>query len=201
MARWRNTPTPGTFLRTVVIDSYAAGFLKANGRCQIVSLGAGFCTRFFRLLEENSFRGEKLYYEVDFPEVLQLKAKVFQASTDTPRWVGLDLANGQSAERLCAAIQHAIPTLIIAECFFPYLAEEDGRQFLQKLSERLDFELISFDFAFNCCTSPFAKQLKVSLGEVLLNEKGVPVPNSTPSERFTLLHAYSDRIAIEEKQR
>lgn len=65
----------GTFLRTWSIDRLVNAFLAGEGQRQIVSLGAGTDTRFFRIAS-NATQAARLakYIEVDFPEATTKKA-------------------------------------------------------------------------------------------------------------------------------
>jgi O-methyltransferase involved in polyketide biosynthesis len=50
-------------------------FLDIHPKAVIVNLGAGLCTRYFRV--DN---GEVHWYEVDFPEVIALRRQFFEES-------------------------------------------------------------------------------------------------------------------------
>lgn len=69
----------GTYLRTWSIDRLVDAFLAGEGSRQIVSLGAGTDTRFFRLASnaQQSSRIAK-YVEVDFPEATTKKAMIIR---------------------------------------------------------------------------------------------------------------------------
>ncbi|ORY79389.1 S-adenosyl-L-methionine-dependent methyltransferase [Protomyces lactucae-debilis] len=69
----------GTYLRTRAIDQACARFLQLpeTGTKQIISLGAGSDTRFFRLAQPFVVDGTDIpfkYHELDFPHVTQRKA-------------------------------------------------------------------------------------------------------------------------------
>ncbi|KAF9019758.1 leucine carboxyl methyltransferase [Hymenopellis radicata] len=74
----------GTYVRTVAIDDLVAQWLalsREDGtQCQIVSLGAGSDSRFWRIAtgEHNSHLAK--YIEIDFPEITSKKAMTIQKS-------------------------------------------------------------------------------------------------------------------------
>jgi len=104
----------GYFARQTAIDTLIDGFLKAGGdtvKKQIISLGAGFDTRFFQLKSAVRrrpfffFGGKNLisspfvqgvaslarYVEVDFPEVVAAKVEIIKATQEVHGVIGTDL--------------------------------------------------------------------------------------------------------------
>ena len=78
------TVCPGTYVRTKIIDRLVEQFIDDNPgqKKQIISLGAGTDTRFFRLMirpnRANGTGYEKpdvIYHEIDFPENIAQKLK------------------------------------------------------------------------------------------------------------------------------
>lgn len=68
----------GTYLRTTAIDRLVHAFLDQGSpasRKQIISLGAGSDTRFFRLASSGRAKNV-LYHELDFPEVTRKKVHI-----------------------------------------------------------------------------------------------------------------------------
>ncbi|KAK6536380.1 carboxy methyl transferase for protein phosphatase 2A [Arthrobotrys megalospora] len=68
----------GTYIRTTALDQVVERFLSrpSQGKKQIVSLGAGSDTRFFRLAADKSL--QLLYHEFDFPQVTTRKITAIQ---------------------------------------------------------------------------------------------------------------------------
>lgn len=138
----------GYHIRTYVIDYLLKEFLKRTSperkMRQIISLGAGFDSAFFRLkslgLTENC-----IFYEVDFPQVVKRKAKIIQQVPelkaligdksyansvhcaelfqDDYRLLGVDLTQVKVLNDVfCqAGIDSSSPTLILSECVLTYL--------------------------------------------------------------------------------
>ena len=70
----------GTYLRSWSIDRLVDAFLSGDGTRQIVSLGAGTDTRFFRIASAQPEQAKRLvkYVEVDFPEATSKKAMIIR---------------------------------------------------------------------------------------------------------------------------
>ncbi len=73
--------TLGTYVRTVAIDRLVDAFLASNQsqNVQIISLGAGTDTRYWRLREKNPHQAI-LYHEIDFPAVSKNKLAAIRYS-------------------------------------------------------------------------------------------------------------------------
>lgn len=89
----------GTFIRTWALDNLVHQFLLADdcSKKQIVSLGAGTDTRFFRLqssTEESIKRSIATYVEVDFPEATTKKAMVIKKHAALQQILGSDTKLG-----------------------------------------------------------------------------------------------------------
>jgi tRNA wybutosine-synthesizing protein 4 len=72
-----------------VVDTFLAS--HAGGAVQILALGAGFDTTYFRLKAAHRWPAECLYVELDFPELVQRKAALVDQAEDlasllAPRW-------------------------------------------------------------------------------------------------------------------
>ncbi|KAK5712097.1 carboxy methyl transferase for protein phosphatase 2A [Elasticomyces elasticus] len=74
----------GTYVRTKAIDKLVARFLNAHPeqRKQIVSLGAGSDTRFFRLMTGQSSRSAVVYHELDFEANANQKRSILRQTSE-----------------------------------------------------------------------------------------------------------------------
>ncbi|KAJ4455713.1 putative leucine carboxyl methyltransferase 1 [Paratrimastix pyriformis] len=115
---------------------------------QILSLGAGFDTAFFRLRAQGLPPSLSLWVEVDFDSIIQRKEAIIRrspalaslASLDAPqtspyRLVGADLA---TADRLIETLRKVpldpnVPTLVILECVTVYLQPAEVPALLRAL--------------------------------------------------------------------
>ncbi len=123
-------------LRTRYIDDAVRGFVatQADGRPQVLLLGAGLDARAYRMTLDARV------FEVDFPDVLAHKAEVLAgASPATPRTaVPVDLASSRFVEPLVAAgFQTARPTIVVWEGVINYLSAETAERVVEQVAELL----------------------------------------------------------------
>jgi [phosphatase 2A protein]-leucine-carboxy methyltransferase len=138
----------GTYVRTKSIDRLIIRFLEANptGKKQIVSLGAGSDTRFFRFLTSNLFCEHGIeYHELDFEENINQKRT---ATRDSPQLATLinEAEKHGSFYRLHAIdlrvltaksppvipnLDPDLPTLLLSECCLCYLPPDEASSGIQ----------------------------------------------------------------------
>lgn len=138
------TIQPGTYIRTCAIDNLVIRFLSSlpSKRKQIISLGAGSDTRFFRLATKTP-EFPLLYHELDFPTITTQKiATIIQspilsglipgpvsfsvADLHSPNYHihPIDLRTLDPSQLSPSQLPHVdplLPTLIISECCLIYL--------------------------------------------------------------------------------
>jgi [phosphatase 2A protein]-leucine-carboxy methyltransferase len=132
----------GTYVRTTAIDQLVLRFLKTNPSQpkQIISLGAGSDTRFFRLCAGQTY--PVTYHELDFPANVNPKRTALRASptlsrlilppTDTTTTGGpsyhlhaLDLRDlTLKSPPIIPHLATDIPTLLLSECCLCYVPPE-----------------------------------------------------------------------------
>ncbi|OCT47256.1 Leucine carboxyl methyltransferase 1 [Cladophialophora carrionii] len=154
----------GTYVRTTGIDRVVDKFLSSaqEGRKQIISLGAGSDTRFFRLKQKQR-KLDLVYHELDFEantrrKIAQMRSPAFAAAAKAQAGVDLraeSVASSQEAAVLVTSdylvhpqdlrllpkkdgplpgIDTALPTLIISECCLVYLPPDDADAVLRYFS-------------------------------------------------------------------
>ncbi|KFK42582.1 hypothetical protein AALP_AA1G014200 [Arabis alpina] len=134
--------------RKLVFQFLESGNETAPTKKQILSLGAGFDTTYFQLLDEG--KGPNLYVELDFKEVTSKKAAVIENSSQLRDKLGpnasISIDEGQvlsdhykllpvdlrDIPKLRDVIAFAdmdpsLPTFIIAECVLIYLDPDSSR--------------------------------------------------------------------------
>ncbi|CAE6491056.1 unnamed protein product [Rhizoctonia solani] len=156
----------GTYVRSTAIDMLVESWLNLAGanteKRQIVSLGAGSDTRYWRLMDKGFRERIASYVELDFTENTSRKAKAVMQSQSLSDALGsdvkierggtglgssnyylipLDLREGVPAlEPLIsspssnAPLDPSLPTLFIAECVFVYMPPSASGAILQWFS-------------------------------------------------------------------
>ena len=153
----------GTYVRTTGIDHIVDIFLSSagEGRKQIISLGAGSDTRYFRLKQKRR-KLDLVYHEFDFEantrkKIAQTRSPGFSAVAKTQAEVDMhaeqvELSQNQAAlasptylihpqdlrelpkETRLPGTETTLPTLIISECCLVYLPPDDADAVLRYLS-------------------------------------------------------------------
>ena len=117
----------GIAARGKVFDRVVREFIDAHDECTVLHLGAGMDSRVFRIDPPPTVR----WYDVDFPDVIDLRAQVYpqranttmlRASVTEPGWL-----EQVPADR---------PTLVVAEGLIMYLDAEGGRELFRRVVER-----------------------------------------------------------------
>lgn len=139
----------GCVIRARAIDRIVQNFLETHPSAVIVNLGAGLCTRFSRL-DNNEVR----WYEVDFPEVIALRRKFFSESTRY-HFIAKSILDFTWMD----AIQREPnqPMLILYEGVSPYLSEAENKALLQHIDTRFAPVEVLFD-VISCKRSQSSKR-------------------------------------------
>ncbi|KAH9889442.1 leucine carboxyl methyltransferase [Cubamyces lactineus] len=155
----------GTYVRSEALDELVSGWLalsaQEGAKCQMVSMGAGSDTRFWRIATGPSRDTLARYIEIDFPEITTKKAMAIRKSKDLSAVLGkpgdVSLANGGTAlhspvYHLLAAdlrqppadslasllatgseplLSPSLPTLLLFECVLVYMSPSASGSLLQ----------------------------------------------------------------------
>jgi methyltransferase (TIGR00027 family) len=143
-------------LRARRYDQYVKDFLKQASNAIIVNIGCGFDTRFYRL--DN---GQVDFYDLDFPEVIEIKQKVL---TENSRYhfIASSVLDYEWMERL---FQPRIrPVMFVAEGVFMYLYTAEVRELVLKLqSEFPGSELVCEVFNALWLTKPWKRMINLKM--------------------------------------
>ena len=121
------TTQTGIAIRTKILDEGTTDFICRQPRGVVINLGAGLSTRFSRL--DN---GTLHWYEVDLPEVIELRRLFFRESK---RYRLIAGSVKQPSTLECISVGRR-PVLILAEGLFMYFPEQDVRIIFDLLSAR-----------------------------------------------------------------
>ncbi|KAJ7152988.1 S-adenosyl-L-methionine-dependent methyltransferase [Mycena filopes] len=123
----------GTHVRATAIDDLVSQWLHTSAaqgtRCQIVSLGAGSDTRFWRIATGEDEGALAAYIEMDFPEITTKKAMAIRKSKELSAVLG-DVTVVHGGTGLTSPKYHLLPTdlrLPPADTFGRLLASEAGQ--------------------------------------------------------------------------
>lgn len=162
----------GTYVRSEVIDRLVFKWLDLLGessQAQIVSLGAGSDTRFWRLNELPVKTRISKYIEIDFPEVISKKALSIRKHSALGQALGSSITIEKGGSVLHSGVFNLItadlrgepskalqpledllsseqPVLLLSECVFPYMPPDTCRAAIRWFSERYArVSIISYD--------------------------------------------------------
>ena len=123
----------GVLSRAKIMDREIKKFIQKYPDCYIVSLGSGLDTRFDRL--DN---GQIHWYDVDFPEVIEVRRKFF-TENERVRFIAKSALDPAWTEEVRP---DGRKLLIISEGMLMYLPEADVRRLLNILTDHFSqFEL------------------------------------------------------------
>ena len=117
------------------LDAMTKNFFAVHERCNVVNLGAGLETAYFRLNSQNA-----VFYEIDLPEVMDNRRSTFGEHTNEVL-IGGDIFTMEWAQQ----IDKTLPTLLIASGVFQYYHEEEVMRFIQALQNAFPCGELIFD--------------------------------------------------------
>eukprot|EP00112_Aurelia_sp_Birch-Aquarium-sp1_P016678 Seg3801.4 transcript_id=Seg3801.4/GoldUCD/mRNA.D3Y31 product="tRNA wybutosine-synthesizing protein 4" protein_id=Seg3801.4/GoldUCD/D3Y31 len=142
----------GYYVRAAAMDFAVKIFIKNNQHVdkQIISLGAGFDSCYFRLRDQGILCNTR-FLEIDFPELVRRKTKLIQAnetlsnligdikhfeneiSTKNYSLIGCDLTNLKQLEDRIQSLHFSkeIPTLLMSEVVLTYVDKESCSKLIQ----------------------------------------------------------------------
>jgi O-methyltransferase involved in polyketide biosynthesis len=125
-------------LRARMLDDWARAFLARHPDAVVLHLGCGLDSRMLRLDPP----APALWFDLDLPASIEVRRKLYP-ERDRYRTIG---ASATDSDWL-GEIPTGRPTLVIAEGLLGYLAEEDVRQLLGRLTDRFRTGELIFDGA------------------------------------------------------
>lgn len=117
------------------LDEMVRAFMLQHGRCNIINLGAGLETAYFRLKPT-----EAVFYEMDFPEVIAERRRVL-GEADNEILIPGDLFDLAWAD----GIDTSVPSLLVVSGVFQYCHEPQILRFIEEVKERFAHAELIFD--------------------------------------------------------
>lgn len=117
----------GIVLRVKIIDLLTKVFLQDNPDTVVINLGAGLCTRYFRINNKNI-----LWYELDLPEVNNLWEKLIGES-EKHKFLTYSVFDYKWIDDLRVLQDKKV--LFIAEGLFTYFEESEVKKLILKLKD------------------------------------------------------------------
>ncbi|KAG6920218.1 hypothetical protein DXG01_004987 [Tephrocybe rancida] len=201
----------GTYVRATAVDLLVDGWLestrKTGGRAQIVSLGAGSDTRFWRVATGKYADVLESYVEIDFAEVTGKKAMAIRKSKELSKVLGESVQVAQGGTVLHSPKYHllaadlrlppsttlgdllasgsgdsilspSLPTLLLFECVLVYMEPSSSEAILRWF---VDYFLPAGTPLGGVVYEMF--NLEDSFGKVMVNNlkaRGVSLPGAAP---------------------
>jgi O-methyltransferase involved in polyketide biosynthesis len=115
----------GAIVRTIEIDRVVEAFIAQHPDSVAINLASGLCTRYFRM---NA--AQLHWYEVDFPEVIELRRR-FLRESEHYHFVSSSVLEFDWMSQIQRNVDQ--PILIIMEGLTMYLTEEENRALIRKI--------------------------------------------------------------------
>lgn len=128
----------GVSLRIRRFDQAVTDFIEANDDPVVISVGAGLDTRFQRV-----YKGKGVFYELDLPEVIELRKQLLPESENNPH-----MAGSMFETDWIDTIKDRHPGasfIVVAEGVFMYFEEHEIKPLITAIAERLGRGEIHFD--------------------------------------------------------
>jgi O-methyltransferase involved in polyketide biosynthesis len=146
-----------TVVRARQFDEWIREFIGKLRNAVVLNLGCGLDTRVTRINPSPSVT----WYDIDYPEVIALR-KSFYRESETYRMLSSSVTDGA----WLIGIPTGRPTLIIAEGLVEYLAPDQVRTLLHRLTGHFRHGQIIFDVMNSFAVNAGKKKLKASTGAV-----------------------------------
>lgn len=127
----------GCAIRAGQIDRIVQNFINTHPYAVIVNLGAGLCTRFSRLQTAHVH-----WYDVDFPNVIDLRRQVFEAC-DRNHLVAKSILDFTWMDEIDREPKQ--PMMIVYEGVAMYLSAAENKDLLQQIQARFGSVEVLFD--------------------------------------------------------
>lgn len=121
--------------RSYNFDEMVQSFIDRHDGCNIVNLGVGLETSYFRIDRKNA-----LFFEVDLPEVIRLREKYIEIG-ENEKYVEGDMFK----LGWCSELNTDLPTLMVVSGVFQYFHEDEVLKFIADVRKVFGDAEIIFD--------------------------------------------------------
>lgn len=122
------------------MDAMVSDFIIRNAPCNVIYLGAGLESAYFRLREKFGL-GKAKFYEVDLPEVIKTRRSVYGENQDE-KLVSGDIF---ALDWIKKIEDKDLPTIILVSGVFQYFMEADILTFIENLTLKFPMQELVFD--------------------------------------------------------
>lgn len=135
-------------IRAKLIDNHVKRFLSSNKNNVALHLGCGLDSRYYRI-KNNDVE----WYDIDFKEVINIRQHFFK-ETDKYHMIASSVTESEWIERIP---QEKDNYIIVAEGLFMYLKENEIKELLSRLKDRIGNYTLIFD-AYSVLTAKNANR-------------------------------------------
>jgi O-methyltransferase involved in polyketide biosynthesis len=144
-------------IRAKQMDMWITDFIKSNRAAVVLYLGCGLDTRISRINPPSDVD----WFDVDYPEVIKVR-KTFFSDRIGYQMIETSLLDSNWLMK----IPHDRPTLIVAEGVLEYLASEEVKMLLNRLTNHFLHGQMVFDVMNSFAIESGKKQLKAKTGAI-----------------------------------
>jgi len=130
-------------LRNREFDRYALDFLRRHPDGVVVHIGCGLDTRFERVCSEEQDNGQVEWYDLDLPEVIELRRMLIGDEGGRYHLLGCSVLENSWLEAV--SVDQQRPTLFLAEGVFMYFEKAQVKSLVLRLRDRYPGAELAFD--------------------------------------------------------
>jgi O-methyltransferase involved in polyketide biosynthesis len=124
-------------MRAKAFDDWTRAFIQEHPSAVVLNLGCGLDSRVFRIDPP----AEVSWFDVDFPEVIEIRQRVYLARQQSYRLIGASVTEPGWLDE----VPGDCPVMIVAEGLMPYLAAEDAPRLVARLVAHFPCGELAFD--------------------------------------------------------
>ncbi len=177
--------------RNLTLDAYVSDFISRNGKCTIVNLGAGLCTRYERFKQHPI-----TWLEFDLPDVKNAWLE-FNEENEQHRYYTLSIFEEEWLDQ----IDHHgnQPVMFIAEGLLMYFSKSQVNELLSRLADRYPNGEFVFEAYSKFLLRKPQKDVKKTSAERFPNPWGIKTGKDFEKWNSKLVHINDDYLLKHQK--